>query len=106
METLAKKLELIDGHVARALAAVIADRGASPVLVAIVQELERKFRKTSAALPGASETGARESIVEAEQAADCAKIAAQADAGIARDTLDAIVLAHDSLCLVKFETAK
>ena len=106
MEPLAKKLELIDGHVARALAAVTADRGASPVLVAVVQELEKKFRKVSAALPSAAESGARELIVEVEQAGDSAKAAASADPGIARETRDAIVLAHDALCLVKFETAR
>jgi hypothetical protein len=106
METLAKKLELIDGHVAHAVATVTADRGASPVLVAVVQELERKLRKVSGALPEASESNARELIVEVEQAGDSAKIAALADPGVAPATRDAIVLAHDALCLVKFETPR
>jgi hypothetical protein len=103
METLAQKLALLDGHVARAIAAVTADGGASPALVAVVRELERKYHKAAAGLPAADDRGARELVVEVEQAADSAKAAGAADPGITAATRDAIVLAHDAFCLLKFE---
>jgi hypothetical protein len=105
METLADKLALIGRHVDRAVAAVNSDSGASPVLVAIVRELARKHQKTAAGLPGADERLARELVVEAEQAADCAKVAALADPGVGAEARHLVELAHDAICLVKFESA-
>lgn len=73
------------------------DGGASPVLVAVVEEFRRKLDKAL----NASEDGLYEAVVEAEQAADSAKYAAEADTGISEDTREAIVAAHDRICVMK-----
>lgn len=104
METLTDKLALLGRHIDRATAALAADRGASPVLIAVVRELARKYQKTAAGLPGADERLARELVVEVEQAADSAKAAASADPGLAEETRHLVEVAHDAICLVKFET--
>ncbi|SRR5689334_11186470 len=103
METLDKKLSLLSGHVQDAIAAVGADPGASPVLVAVVRELERKYAKASAGLLTADARLARELVVEVEQAADSAKAAVAADPGVTAATRAQVTLTHDAFCLLKFE---
>jgi hypothetical protein len=39
--------------------------------------------------------------VEAEQAADSAKYAAEADPGLGQETREAILAAHDRVCVLK-----
>lgn len=97
METLAEKLALVEKHIARAVDAVAADRGASPVLRAVVEEFARKSRKNAAP--------SREAVIELEQAADSAKVAAAADAGVAAGTRKLVEVAHDAICLLKAESA-
>ena len=65
----------------RALEMVEADPTASPVLVAVVQELSRKAKKAHAPVTDGNLTAMREAIIEVEQAADSAKVAAEADGG-------------------------
>lgn len=101
METLADKLALLGRHVERAVAAVGNDRGASPVLVAVVGELARKFQKATAGL--AADPANKLFVVEVEQAADSANIGAAADPGIAATTRELIETAHHAFCLLKFE---
>ena len=102
METLADKLALLGRHVERAVAAVGNDRGASPVLVAVVGEFAAKYKKAADGL-AAGVTSTRELVVEVEQAADSAKVGATADPGIAEDTRHLVEVAHNAICLVKFE---
>ncbi|HET9991957.1 MAG TPA: hypothetical protein VFQ65_25685 [Kofleriaceae bacterium] len=102
METLADKLALLGRHVERAVAAVSNERAASPVLVAVVGEFAAKYKKATAGL-AAGGTSARELVVEVEQAADSAKVGANADPGISEDTRHLVGVAHDAICLVKFE---
>ena len=102
METLADKLALLGRHVERAVAALGSDRGASPVLVAVVHEFEAKFKKASAGLASDS-AHARDYVVEVEQAADSARVGAMADRGITEETRKLIDLAHHAICLIKFE---
>jgi len=101
METLAESLTLVGRDIGRALAALEGDGGASPVLRAVLVELEKKSRKAEAALPTADERGARELVVELEQAGDSAKAAVLADTGAAENTRKLVVLAHDSICILK-----
>ena len=56
----------------RALEVVEADPAASPVLVAVVQELSRKAKKAHAPVTGGNPATMREAIIEVEQAADSA----------------------------------
>jgi NADPH-dependent ferric siderophore reductase len=94
-QRLAKYTELVDG----AVSAAKGDGGASPALVAVVEELSRKFRKALGTMDqGGSE---REAVVEVEQAADSAKYAAEADPGVQDATKQAIVEAHDKICVLK-----
>src|SRR5882724_4676095 len=89
METLADKLALLGRHVERAAGAVGSDKGASPVLVAVVGEFASKFQKASAGL-AADPVNNRILVVEVEQAADSAKVGAAADPGISPQTRELI----------------
>ena len=94
METAARLGEVrakIDG----ALEAVRADQGASPVLVAVVAEFAAKGEKAAAA---DDERGA---VIELEQAGDSAKVAAEADTGVADTTRQAVLDAHLAICIAK-----
>jgi hypothetical protein len=99
METLSEKLELIDRHVARAMEAVERDVNASPVLRAVVQEFQKKSHKSRGALTAGGD--GREAVVELEQAADSARVAALADPGAAEATRKLVDVAHAAICMLK-----
>jgi hypothetical protein len=104
MEPLLDRLTLVERHVARAVQAADADVGASPVLRAVVLEFRRKLDKARTALTSApTPTDAREAVIEVEQAADSANVAAKADPGAGEATRKAVDVAHKAICLVKFE---
>ena len=102
-EPLADRLALLRRHIDRATAALASDAAASPVLRAVVGEFDKKLAKTMAGLPGAAGAAARELIIELEQAADSAKVAAQADAGASADSKKLVDLAHHAICVLKHE---
>ena len=78
---------------------VEADGGASPVLVAILREFERKLAKAEQqATAGAPD---RESVIELEQAGDSAKVAAEADMGLSSDARESVLAAHLAICKLK-----
>lgn len=85
----------------RALELVEADPTASPVLVAVVEELSRKAKKAHVPITGGDPTSMREAIIEVEQAADSAKVAAEADAGAREQTRQAVLNAHLTICTLK-----
>ena len=93
----------LDEQLHLAARSLASDAGASPVLAAVLDEFQRKFDKTRARIDeGAGERGeSREAVVELEQAADSAKWAATADLGASEQTRQAIVRAHDHLCIFK-----
>ncbi len=76
-----------------------ADRGASPVLVAVVREFQEKLAKAQRDLingvPG------RDSVMELEQAGDSAKVAAEADKGLSGDARESVLAAHFAICKLK-----
>jgi hypothetical protein len=92
---MAERLERVQGKVASARDAVHSDEGASPVLVAVVDEFAKKADK---AVASADERGA---VIELEQAGDSAKAAAEADAGASAATRDAVLDAHLAICIAK-----
>lgn len=104
METLSDKLALIGRHIDRAVTALTADTAASPVLRAVLGEFARKHQKAAAGLAGATDQAARELVVELEQAGDSANVAAKADMGASVDSRKAVDIAHNSICVLKFET--
>jgi hypothetical protein len=104
MTTTEERLTRIHEQIDAAATTVEADPGASPVLGAVVMELARKAQKAVDGLPGADDTALRASIVEVEQAADSAKAAAEADAGLSDDARQAVFDAHLSICILKSKT--
>ena len=78
---------------------VEADRGASPVLAAVIREFQAKLAKaekqTTDGAPG------RDSVMELEQAGDSAKVAAEADTGLSREARESVLAAHLAICKLK-----
>jgi hypothetical protein len=101
MQTLPERLELIERHIVRAVEALEKDAGASPVLKAVVAEFQKKSAKSRAALEAGKQP--REAVVELEQAADSARVAATADPGVSEGARKLVGLAHDAICLLKAE---
>ena len=95
MATIAEQLREVRSKVDAALDEVRADRGASPVLVAVVGEFAAKAGKAIAA---DDERGA---VIELEQAGDSAKVAAEADSGVGDATRQAVLDAHLAICVAK-----
>ena len=78
-----------------ALAHVRADPGASPVLIAVVNEFAKKAEKAM------HDDDQRTAVIELEQAGDSAKAAAEADNGVADATRQAVLDAHLAICIAK-----
>ncbi len=89
--------EQIDGLVTK----MNAEPGASAALKAIVGELHDKTRKARDETRGADERSIRDHIIEAEEAADGAKRAAEAEESLSDGTRRAVLAAHDALSALK-----
>lgn len=94
-----ERLERAHQAIGVAAESVHADTGASPVLVAVVDEFARKADK---ALESADETAA---VIELEQAGDSAKAAAEADTGVSESSRQAVLDAHLAICVAKGKLA-
>ena len=95
------RLQDVKTRTAGALSTAEADTGASVVLVAVVREFDSKADKANR--QSGSEGTARDAVIELEQAGDSAKAAAEADAGAASTTKDAVLDAHLAICVLKTE---
>jgi hypothetical protein len=95
MTTMAERLERARAKIESALRAVRSDEGASPVLVAVVNEFATKAEKAVAL------ADERTAVIELEQAGDSAKAAVEADRGASPATRDAVLEAHMSICIAK-----
>jgi hypothetical protein len=91
------------GKVERAAQMVDGDANASDVLKAVVAEFRKKADKGLRMLESSPSDRVREIIIEVEQAADSAKVAAQADRGASEDTRRTVQEAHDPICALKRE---
>ena len=92
---MAERLQAVRGKVEIARDAVRTDEGASPVLVAVVNEFAKKADKAIA------NSDERVAVIELEQAGDSAKAAAEADYGASPVTRDAVLEAHLAICVAK-----
>ena len=92
---MAERLQTVQGKIAAARDATERDTGASPVLVAVVNEFAKKADKAVAS------SDERAAVIELEQAGDSAKAAAEADPGASPATRDAVLDAHLSICIAK-----
>jgi hypothetical protein len=98
--SLGERLDEVVAKIGAAYQEVGADDGASPVLVAVVREFEAKATKARKAVVG-EHGGAREAIVELEQAGDSAKAAAEADPAVGGPARQAVLDAHLAICMLK-----
>jgi hypothetical protein len=73
------------------------------VLRAVVRELEKKAAKASTLMALADPRRFRDGVIEVEQAADSAKIAAEADPHASGATKTVVLGAHQALCMMKAE---
>ena len=94
MADLVSEIEAVQGKVTDALRETERDDGASPVLVAVVQEFAAKADK-AVRRPG------RDAVIELEQAGDSAKAAVEADPGAGAKTKEQVLEAHLAICMLK-----
>ncbi len=95
MATIAERIDAARVKIDGARDAVQADSGASPVLVAVVNEFAKKADKASRS------SDKRLAVVELEQAGDSAKAAVEADPGVSPAARDAVLEAHLVICVAK-----
>jgi hypothetical protein len=96
-------LRVVQEKAEAAVAAVEADKDASPVLLAVTEEFARKAGK-AVELAGGDRRW--EAVVEVEQAGDSAKAAVEADAGAGESTRTAVQDAHLAICMLKASYAQ
>jgi hypothetical protein len=70
MTAVAERLPKLEASIEQAVQAVKADAGASPVLAAVVKEMEKKLGKARPIIQSGDAAKIREAVVEVEQAAD------------------------------------
>jgi hypothetical protein len=99
--SITQQLSDIEEQIDGVMATVNADPGASGALKAVVSELHTKTREARDETKGADERTIRDHIIEAEEAADSAKHAAEAEGRISQETRQAVLSIHDALCALK-----
>jgi len=92
---MAERLQAVRVKIDSARDVVEADKAASPVLVAVVNEFASKANKAVAA------SDERVAVIELEQAGDSAKAAAEADSGVSPAAREAVLEAHLAICVAK-----
>jgi hypothetical protein len=97
--TIHTRLDEVRAKIGDALRAVEGDPGASVVTAAVVREFDSKGAKADRA----GDDEARDAVIELEQAADSAKVAAAADPGADPATREAVEAAHLAICILKTE---
>ncbi len=95
MTTTAERLQAVRAKIDSARDAVESDKGASPVLLAVVNEFANKADKAAAS------SDERVAVIELEQAGDSAKAAAEADSGVSPTAREAVLEAHLAICVAK-----
>jgi hypothetical protein len=93
--TTTERLRAARDKIDEALKFVRGDPGASPVLVAVVNEFANKASKAAAT------ADEREAVIELEQAGDSAKAAVEADPAVSDAAREAVLDAHLAICIAK-----
>ena len=93
--TTAERLQAARAKIETARQAVERDSGASPVLVAVVNEFAKKADKAAVS------DDERVAVIELEQAGDSAKVAAEADSALSPEAREAVLEAHLAICIAK-----
>jgi hypothetical protein len=89
----------VKSKIGAALRAAEMDPGASPALLAVVREFDKKADKATRQIN--TPDAMREAVVELEQAGDSAKAAAEADPGLGQQAKQAVLDAHMAICVLK-----
>ncbi len=92
---MAERLQAVRAKIDSARDVVEGDQGASPVLVAVVNEFATKADKA------VTSSDERVAVIELEQAGDSAKAAAEADSGVSPAAREAVLEAHLAICVAK-----
>lgn len=100
MATTRERFYSAEGQIGRALVAVEADTGASPMLFGVLKELRRRSEKARYALHCADDA-LFEYLIEMEQAAESAKYVAEADKDSTGRTRKAVFNAYMSVTSVR-----
>lgn len=95
----------VEDKVETAMHAVQNDANATPAMRAVMGEFHEKCLKAVHDLEEAEEEPIREHIVELEQAADSARVAAEAEIKLSEKTRSAVLAAHDMICALKADTS-
>lgn len=106
IDTISERVVEIQDKIATALEEVESDKGASPALKAVVRELNAQCEGMMDHIDEAAEEPVREHVIELEQAADSAKVAAEAEQNLKGSTRGAIIDAHEAISALKADTAE
>lgn len=101
MAHISERMVEVDKKIEECAKKVEEDKGASDVLKAVINDFDSKSKKSLGALKENDERIIRDHVVEIEQAADSAKVAAEADKGISDETRKSVLDAHTAICLIK-----
>lgn len=100
MATTRKRLYHTEEQIGQAVAALEADPGTSPMMLALVKELRSKSKKAICAL-NCVDDSLFEQVIEMEQAAESARYAADADKGLTGKTRKVMLDAYMSVTGVR-----
>lgn len=100
MATTRERFYSAEGKIGRALAAVEADTGASPMLLGVIKELRKRSKKVLYALHCADDA-LFEYLIEMKQAAESAKYVSEADKDSTGKTRKAVLNAYTSVASVR-----
>jgi hypothetical protein len=105
METIHERLTEVEDKITRAIQAVEQDKATNPGLQAVLNELGEKCQRMMEDLDEAEEP-IWDHLVELEEAADCAKVAGEAEANLSDETRGCIIEAHEMVSALKSSTEK
>lgn len=101
MPHISERMVEVDKKIEECARRVNDDKNASEVLKAVINEFDNKSKKSLVGFREDNERIIRDHIVEIEQAADSAKVAAEAEKGISEETLRSVQEAHTAICMIK-----
>jgi hypothetical protein len=105
IDKISELLADVEDRVETAMHAVQNDQNATPAMRAVMGEFHEKCLKAVNDLDEAEDEPIREHIVELEQAADSARVAAEAEMKLSDKTRSAVLAAHDMVCALKADTS-
>lgn len=100
---LLERLADIDQMVSEAADAVSNERNCCPALDAVVKEFQRKSERVLSIAEDSPPEELRDAVIELDEAGGCAKAAAEAEVGLGREALRAVLDAQKAVTVLKSE---